>query len=392
MIDINNALQFIQQHCTTSTPIQTIALRHALGLVLAEDIVSVIDMPPFRQSAMDGYALRIGQNNSYRVIDEVKAGDNKNPSLKPGEAVRIFTGAAVPDTAETVVMQEKIIRDHNNIAIEGSVEKGLNIRPKGEQIQHGEVALKKGTTLTGTHIGYLASLGITLVTVHIKPSIALVITGDELVPPGESLTHGKIYESNGAMLTAVLTETGYQKVSAVRIKDDHEHIKTTLLNAIETHDVILVTGGISVGDYDFVGKALKTIEVEEIFYRVRQKPGKPLFFGKKNGKFIFALPGNPAAVLSCFYIYVYPLLKQLEGAYVTQLKRITMPIAKDFAPKSDRPQFLRARILPNGVDILSGQSSASLRSFGNADALVFLPENTGQIPKGGLVSTIPIPS
>ncbi|MBR9855586.1 MAG: molybdopterin molybdotransferase MoeA [Algicola sp.] len=391
MIDVNKALELIEKNGTSLTAVQEMALPQALGFVLAKDIISAIDMPPFRQSAMDGYALRIGKNNSYSVIGEIKAGDNKNLSLNKGEAVRIFTGASVPDSADTVIMQEKIIQDQGYITVEGSIEAGLNIRPKGEQIQKGEIALKKGTTLKGAHIGYLASLGFTSVKVHLKPSIALVITGNELVPPGQPLPHGKIYESNGAMLTAVLTELGYKNVSSVSIKDDYENTKSALLNAMETHDLVLVTGGISVGDYDYVSKALKAIKVEEVFYKVKQKPGKPLYFGKKESTSVFALPGNPAAALSCFYIYVFPLLKQIEGASVTQLERITMPIIKDYIPKGNQPQFLKARVLADGVEILSGQSSSMLRSFGVANALVFLPENTGQITQGEPVKVILTP-
>jgi molybdopterin molybdotransferase len=391
MIDVNKALELIEKNGTSLTAVQEVALPQAVGFVLAEDIASAIDMPPFRQSAMDGYALRIGKNNSYSVIGEIKAGDNKDLSLQKGEAVRIFTGASVPDSADTVIMQEKIIQDQRYITVEGSIEAGLNIRPKGEQIRRGEIALKKGTTLKGAHIGYLASLGFTTVKVHLKPSVAVVITGNELVRPGQPLPQGKIYESNGAMLTAVLTELGYKNVSTVSVKDDLENTKSALLNAMETHDITLVTGGISVGDYDYVGKALKAIEVEEVFYKVKQKPGKPLFFGKKKSTAIFALPGNPAAALSCFYIYVFPLLKQIEGASVTQLERITMPILKDYIPKGNQPQFLKARVLADGVKILSGQSSSMLRSFGIANALVFLPENICQITQGEPVKVILTP-
>lgn len=391
MIDVNKALELIERSGTSLTAVQEVALPQAVGFVLAEDIASAIDLPPFRQSAMDGYALRIGKNNSYSVIGEIIAGDNKDLSLQKGEAVRIFTGASVPDSADTVIMQEKIIQDQRYITVEGSIEAGLNIRPKGEQIRRGEIALKKGTTLKGAHIGYLASLGFTTVKVHLKPSVAVVITGNELVPPGQPLPQGKIYESNGAMLTAVLTELGYKNVSTVSVKDDLENTKSALLNAMETHDITIVTGGISVGDYDYVGKALKAIEVEEVFYKVKQKPGKPLFFGKKESTAIFALPGNPAAALSCFYIYVFPLLKQIEGASVTQFERITMPILKDYIPKGNQPQFLKARVLADGVEILSGQSSSMLRSFGIANALVFLPENTGQVTQGEPVKVILTP-
>lgn len=388
MIEVNKALELIERHSSVITTAREIRLKEALGFVLAEDAISTIDMPPFRQSAMDGYALHIGKDKSYRVIGEVKAGDSNYISLKAGEAVRIYTGAAVPETANAVIMQEKVRQNEGYISIEGIIVKNLNIRLQGEQIQVGDVALQKGITLNGAHLGFLANLGITSVNVHSKPSIAIVATGNELVPIGQPLSQGKIYESNSVMLKAVLNEIGYHNVSVASIKDDFRSTKEILQKTIQQHDVIIVTGGISVGDYDFVGKALKAIEVEEIFYKVKQKPGKPLFFGKKGHKSVFALPGNPAAALSCFYIYVHPLLKRCEGALVTELQRIQLPIATKYTVKGDRAQFLKARVSKNNVEILEGQSSAMLRAFGVANALVYLPEDTVQIKKGEMVTTI----
>ncbi len=392
MIDINTALALVEQHCSYLTQSSLVVLEEALGFVLSEDVISTIDMPPFRQSAMDGYALNLGNSKSYQLIGEVKAGDNTNVILKTGEAVRIFTGAPVPDTANTVVMQEKTTANGNRLSIDEEVKINENIRPKGEQIKVGDIALEKGTTIKGAHIGFLASLGVSSLRVNRKPSVAIVVTGNELVTPGNPLAFGEIYESNGVMLKSVLSELGYKKVLILSVEDDYENTKSILQKAINNHDVVIVTGGVSVGDYDFVGKALKTIEVEEIFYKVKQKPGKPLFFGKKEEKSIFGLPGNPAAALSCFYIYVYPLLKSCQRASITSLQRISMPLMSDYVVKGNRAQFLKARLKETGVEILDGQSSAMVRAFGIANALVFLPENKDQVKKGELVTTILLPN
>lgn len=392
MIDIANAQALVNKHSSLITKSSVITLNEALGFVLSEDVISTIDMPPFRQSAMDGYALNIGDGNSYQLVGEVKAGDDTNPSLNAGEAVRIFTGAPVPDTANTVVMQEKVTQDNGQIEIEGTIQNNINIRPKGEQIKVGDIALEKGTVIKGAHIGFLASLGITEISVYKKPSIAIVGTGNELVMPGKPLSFGEIYDSNGAMLSAVLSELGYENTSLVKVGDNYEDTKKALHKAIEKHNVVIVTGGVSVGDYDFVGKALRAIEVKEIFYKVKQKPGKPLFFGKKGNVSIFGLPGNPAAALSCFYIYVYPLLKKSEGAQTTHLQSIQMPLLSDYAVKGNRAQFLKARLQETDVEILGGQSSAMVRAFGEANALVFIPENSTQLPKGESVKTILLPN
>ncbi len=391
MIDVNTAQDLVLKHSSMASEILEVSLNDALDFVLAKAIVSEIHMPPFRQSAMDGYALNISNTNTYKLIGEIKAGDNANPTLKAGEAVRIFTGAPVPDNANAVIMQERVSVQGDQIITQMPLVSQMNIRPKGEQIKLSEIALEKGTQLKGAHIGFLASLGVTKVLVYNKPSIAIVVTGNELVAPGNPLSYGEIYESNGAMLSAVLRELGYTKTSIITVPDDYDSTKNTLEKAIKNHDIVIVTGGVSVGDYDFVGKALNSISVKEVFYKVKQKPGKPLFFGKKDAVSIFGLPGNPAAALSCFYIYVYPLLKKSEGSINPQLTRISMPMATDYVVKGSRAQFLKAKLQDDGVQILQGQSSAMVRAFGDANALVFLPENSTEIKKGDQVKTILLP-
>lgn len=391
MIDVETAQDLILSNSSRPSEIIEVAIKDALDFVLAKNVISKIDMPPFRQSAMDGYAINGFDDTIYTIVGEIKAGDDNNPNLNVGEAVRIFTGAPVPDRANTVIMQEKVIVNGNKITLEESIQANKNIRPKGEQIKVGDIALTKGTTIKGAHVGFLASLGITEIQVYKKPSISIVVTGNELIRPGNRLPYGRVYESNGSMLTAVLNELGYKNTSIVTVEDDYKKTKNILKNVIQNSDVIIITGGISVGDYDFVGKALKDIGVEEIFYKVKQKPGKPLFFGKKDQASVFGLPGNPAAALSCFYMYVYSLLKKSEGAFNTNFPNILIPLLTDYKVKGDRAQFLKARIQNNGVEILDGQSSAMIRAFGEANALVFLPENTKQVCKGQNVKTILLP-
>ncbi|ADV50811.1 molybdenum cofactor synthesis domain protein [Cellulophaga algicola DSM 14237] len=391
LISIQAAQALVLKYSSVTSVIVEMDLCNALDYVLAINVISEIDMPPFRQAAMDGYAFSISSAITYTVVAEIKAGDNANPILKEGEAVRIFTGAPVPTTANAVIMQEKVAIQGHKMTVQMPLVVEMNIRPKGSQIKRGAMALAKGTKIKGAHIGFLASIGITKVSVYAKPSIAIVVTGNELKAAGTPLEYGEIYESNGTMLSAVLQELGYLKTSIITVADDYDQTKTTLKEAIQVHDIVLVTGGVSVGDYDFVGKALKAIGVKEIFYKVKQKPGKPLFFGKMGSVSIFGLPGNPAAALSCFYIYVYPLLKKGEGATNTQLLSIFMPITSDYDVKGDRAQFLKAQIEEDGVQILEGQSSAFAGSFGAANALVFIPEHTPKIKKGERVKTILLP-
>ena len=313
MIPVQQAISIVKEHTKPLDTSETKPLSDCLGSTLAKNVISSINMPPFRQSAMDGYAVNMHDSNIYAIIDEVKAGDGHQPTLLPGETVRIFTGAPVPDTANAIIIQEHVSVEKNILKAHKPVTINANIRPLGEQTKEGNIALKKGTKLSPAGIGFLTSLGITEIDVKKPLSIALVVTGNELAKAGEPLQYGQIYESNAAMLTSALNDLGYMNVEITSVEDDYQSTYNILKNVISNHDVVLVSGGISVGDYDFVGKALLEIGVEQLFYKVKQKPGKPLFFGKKENTIIFALPGNPASALSCFYVYVQTALQRLSG-------------------------------------------------------------------------------
>ncbi|GGD11522.1 molybdopterin molybdotransferase MoeA [Hyunsoonleella pacifica] len=392
MISISEAISSVKTNVKPLLQSTTKKVEKAGGYELFEDIASPINMPPFRQSAMDGYALNLHDNLSYKLIGEVKAGDEYKFELKQGEAIRIFTGAAVPDSANAVMMQEKVEVDDNTISITHQVKPELNIRPLGEQVNIGDIALKKGTKLTPAAIGYLLSLGITEVSVYKKPNIAIITTGNELIAPGQELSHGKIYESNSKMLLSALYNLKFYDVTLYKVEDDYSKTVETLNTALNNNDLVLITGGISVGDYDFVGKALKELNVEELFYKVKQKPGKPLFFGKKSNTNIFALPGNPAAALSCFYVYVYIALQKMMYRNTLELSRVTATASNPFQKKGDRPQFLKG-IYDNGqVEILDGQNSSMLQTFALANALVFAPEDITDIKTGDEIEVILLPN
>ncbi|WP_242205708.1 molybdopterin molybdotransferase MoeA [Aestuariivivens insulae] len=390
MITIEQAKQLVKSNSNSLGP-SKIKLKDALGYILANEVLSPINMPPFRQSAMDGYAINLHNNLDYNLIGEVKAGDGHQPILKPGDAVRIFTGAPVPDTANAIMMQEKVTVTDNSISLDSKIPEGHNIRPLGEQVMVGEVALKKGTTITPAGVGYLTSLGITEIEVYKKPSIAIVTTGNELIEAGQPLGYGKIYESNSGMLYNALVSLGYNAISIYKVADNYESTYQLLDEVINQFDMVLITGGISVGDYDFVGKALNELQVETIFYKVKQKPGKPLFFGKKDNTTVFALPGNPAAALTCFYVYVYIALQKMTHQQTDELPRIQAESLTNFEKKGDRPQFLKA-IYSNGkTSILEGQNSSMLQTFAIANALVFMSEEQTRINIGDALETILLP-
>jgi len=387
MISVEQALKTIDENVSVAKAIQ-MNLSKALGYVLAEDITSPMDMPPFPQSAMDGYAVKLNGTNTFNLVGEVKAGDGHEPQLNQGEAIRIFTGAPVTASADLVVRQEDCNVVENVLEVNPLPKTGANIRPKAEQTVSGDIALRKGQAINAAAIGYLATLGITEVSVFPKPKVAILVTGNELVAPGQELNYGQIYESNAIMLQSALTNYGIEQSDVYRVKDDYESTRDELSKMLSSYDVILCSGGISVGDYDFVGKALIELDVKEIFYKIKQKPGKPLFFGKKENALVFALPGNPAAALTCFNVYVIKALNLLTGKRPQGLVRIKKNITTDFSRKGDRAQFLKGSICGNEVAIMEGQSSAMLHTYALSNTLVYVPLEMKSIKKGESVECI----
>ena len=392
MISVSQALKIVEEQIKGTDKIIKLPLDSALNYVLAKDVLSPIAMPPFNQSAMDGYAVNAHQEETYTLVGEVQAGSSEHPVLQSGESVRIFTGAPVPDTANAVIMQEKVETvDRNSIQLHDAPTQHKNIRLKGEQIQEGEVALEKGTKINAAIIGFLTGLGVTTVHVYSKPKISVIVTGNELVKPGNTLKRGEIYESNAVMLQMALIENGFTDVRVFQVEDNYQSTLNTIQNAVDISDVVLLTGGISVGDYDFVGKALQELGAVQHFYKVKQKPGKPLYFGSINDTRIFALPGNPAAALTSFYIYVLNSLCQFSHLP----KKVTSSqakLSKTYTKKGGRAQFLKAYVNEDGIaDVLTGQSSAMLRAFAQANTFVYIPEDVEFVNTNDYVTLYTIP-
>ncbi|MDG2343377.1 MAG: molybdopterin molybdotransferase MoeA [Flavobacteriales bacterium] len=379
MISVNEAIKIIDANDRTLSA-KTISTCEALGYTLAKDIHSNLNFPPFNQSAMDGYALNYQEGlTKYLIKGEAKAGDKSlNLKINPGEGVRIFTGAKIPDSCSTVIQQEWCKQDNDEIIFTNDPKDNLNFRKTGEQIKKGEVALRKGTEISPALIGYLIGLGEHKIQVINKPTIGIVITGSELLEPGESLEDGKIYESNSFMLIAALRKYHYPTINVYKTKDNFEQTKNTIESAIAKNYVILISGGISVGEYDFVEKSLKELNVKKKFYKVKQKPGKPLFYGTHNQKHIFGLPGNPGAVLTCYYIYVLRLLSIVSGKKYP-LEKTMVSIDKGYLKKSGRSEFLKVEINKGIARVCNYQNSSMLRAFEKANALIYISEEIEEI-------------
>lgn len=393
MISVAEAKKIILENVSSLAPV-TLPIQVSAGLILADDVYATMDIPAFPQSSMDGYAFSFEgwrQYKNLKITGEVAAGSNETFSLTPGNAVRIFTGAAVPPGADTVIMQEKTRVENGNLKIEDeSLTAGTSVRLKGSEIKSGELALKKGDLLMPAAIGFLAGIGINEVKAFPNPSITIIITGNELLEPGQPLQHGQVYESNSFALKAALKQLQMENVQILYVKDRQEELTNTLESALQQTDIILLTGGISVGDYDFVLQSATECEVEKLFHKVKQRPGKPLYFGKKENKLVFGLPGNPSSVLTCFYQYVIPALEKLSKRQIG-MKVIKVPLAKAFQKNAGLTHFLKGFYDGKTALPLEAQESFRLSSFAKANGLIQIDEETISLKEGELVDVYLLP-
>lgn len=394
MTSVEEAKNLIIKSTKRLDPVQ-LEISKSLNYVLAEDVISPINYPPFDQSAMDGFAIFYSdflKKKEIEIIGEAPAGNPFKEKISSGQSVRIFTGGKIPKGLNTVIVQERVtIKNGKILSDDFPLIEGANIRRKGSQIKKGDIALKTGTVLNPGAIGFLTGLGIASIPVFPKPNVSIIVTGNELQKPGLPLKNGQIYESNSFALTAALESIGITAINSLNIDDDKEITKESLAFAIKNSDIVLVSGGISVGKYDFVGKCLEELEVENIFYKISQKPGKPIFFGKKNNCLIFGLPGNPASTLSCFYEYTFPVLRILQGFSDIFLKKMNLPISSGFKKKEGLSLFLKGKTSDGKVNVLEGQESNNISSFALADCLVYLHAEKGNIIAGEIVEVHLLP-
>jgi len=399
MISVHEAKEIVSNSTPELAAVKTV-LSEADGKVLAEDVLALVDIPAFPQSSMDGYAFSFEgwkQHKKLKIVGEVAAGANKKISLTAGDAVRIFTGGAVPMGADTVVMQEKAKAHNEELIIEDeTLQVGTSVRPKGSEIKAGTLALEKESTLSPAAIGFLAGIGIAEVKVYPNPSISIIITGNELQQPGKRLEQGQVYESNSFMLKAVLKQLQIEQVQVSYAVDNPKIVTSSLQKALRENDVVLLTGGISVGDYDFVLQATKECEVEKLFHRVKQRPGKPLYFGMKAvqddtvTKLVFALPGNPSSVLTCFYQYVALALEKLSRRKKI-LRSFRAPLSRPFQKTAGLTHFLKGVYDGMTATPLDAHESYRLRSFAIANCLIQVDEDITSLKEGEMVDVYLLP-
>ena len=369
---------------------EILPLANCLHLVSADDVFAPINVPSFDNAAMDGYVFRFEDflnELNLQIINEIQAGTDALLPLKKGEAARIFTGAPIPENGDTVIPQEDVLVENGMLKKKKKVNKNANVRQKGTQTQKGTLILKKNTKITAEYIGFLATFGIAELEVFAPPKIGIITTGKELVKAGNSLENYQIYDSNSVFLTAAFEEIGLKLSFSIWVDDNKNELKNAIQENVEKVDVLIFTGGISVGDYDFLKPVLDDLDVQESFYRVKQKPGKPLFFGTLNNTEIFALPGNPSAVVMCFHVYLKPFIKEKMGIESFTKKEFGI-LMNEYIKKSGLTHFVKAFVENNKVEILNNQLSYQMDAYTKANAFAILTENQEHFQIGDKVEVI----
>ena len=404
MISVEQALEFVLQHARPISRCIETELSAALGCTLAVDIASDIDSPPHDKAVVDGYAISeadLTNRQPLEVIERVVAGEVPKNELAPGTAIQIMTGAPIPEGCAAVVMVEKTTAaaDGKSITIQDTkLVSGSNIMRRASSMTRGEVVLKKGTKLRAIEIGLLAEVGQSSVWTLLEPSVAILPTGDEIVPCDEVPPPGKIRNSNSSLLAALTTQAGGYPTECEIISDQPE----TLLAAIREnlqHDVILLSGGVSAGVHDLVPAALSKAGVKQIFHHVNLKPGKPLWFGFfDRGEFqppclVFGLPGNPVSGLVCFELFVRPALQKLRGQPATGLEQMAATLSRDHTHRGDRPTYWPAVLdrTVNEVTPLAWRGSGDLRALTSANGLAYFPGGDRAWPAGEEVTVYRLP-
>ena len=389
MISVSQALSHLFD-LSGPMPVEDVALSLASGRVLARDVAARRNQPPFAASAMDGYAVdgqALSVGSRFEVIGEAAAGQGYNGAVGPGQAVRIFTGAPVPEGAAHVAIQEDVTRDGDWITISDD-QNGSNIRPAGGDFTIGET-IQAPRLIRPADVALMAAMNIDRVPVARKPRVALIPTGDELVQPGEVPGPDQIVASNSYGLQALFRDIGAQ-VQMMPIARDRMDSLRLVMDLAQGCDLIVTIGGASVGDHDLVAQAMGDAGMERAFYKVAMRPGKPLMAGRLGSSAMIGLPGNPVSAMVCGHLFVVPVLRQMLGLGRSAAARLTAPLARDVAANGPREHYMRAQMIDGAIDPAPRQDSALLSVLADAAALLVRPPHAPAAKAGEMAEYIPL--
>ena len=389
LLTMQEAQARVLEHVRTLAA-ESVAVGTAAGRVTAEPARAVVDLPPFASSAMDGYAVRAADlPGRLPVVGQVAAGRPSERPLAPGEAMAISTGGVVPDGADAVIPIEYVVLHDNTIEVDASLHAGKHVRPRGGDARTGDVVVEAGVRLGAAQLGALAAAGLAAVSCVRRPHVVVLATGTELAPPGEPLAPGQVYEANALMLAAALAASGADIDVLPAVADEESAHRAALERGLAA-DVLVTSGGVSVGLHDLVRRIEAELGVEEVFWGVAIKPGKPVSFGVRGDTLVFGLPGNPVSALVGCELFAKPALRALQGLRDPlprfEVGRLASPLRRNGA----RNELVRARarIDPDGtvLEPLSGQESHMIVRSAAADALVYVPLGEGELAAGATVS------
>jgi molybdopterin molybdotransferase len=385
MIRVEEAIQILDR-----TPVEPktedVDLSKALYRILAQDVESKIDMPPFNKSAMDGYAIQSNDpSQQLQIIETIPAGAVPTRRIQEGQCAKIMTGGMVPEGADKVIKKELTIEKNGFMEITEE-EKNRNICFQAEDIKIGDVVLRKGTLIRPAEIGILASMGLARLAVYKKPRVGIMTTGSELVKPGHPIKEGQIYDSNSYSLAAQVTQTGASLSMSGIIIDTRDKIYEAIEELLNTCDLVLVSGGVSEGDFDYVPIILKKLGVRLFFEKVAIKPGKPTIYGTWNKKIVFGIPGNPVSTFVVFEIFIKPLLHRMMGFDFHPLEIQGILKETYSRRKTTRSVYIPVRYQKGAVEQLNYHGSAHIHALGQANGLINIPQGVKEIPSGSTVN------
>jgi len=394
MIEYEEALKQILKNSSPLPP-EKISIEDSIGRILKEDVYSTIEMPPFDKAAMDGYAIRArdveNAPTNLRCIGLIQAGDIFKNKLNRAECVKIMTGAPLPQGAQSVVMVEDTLQSGDSVLIKKTVKKGENVCFRGEDLKRRQRVLEQGVKISPAHVAVLATVGRRFVRVAAKPQVAILNTGGEIVPAGSKLGKNKIYNSNGPMLEALLKSDNIEPSFLGIAKDDPGELRSAIKQGLKKN-VLLVSGGVSMGDYDLVPEVLASLGVRKIFHKVNIKPGKPLFFGVKNKTLVFGIPGNPVSNFLSYLVFVRPALCNLMGYQYCEPEFREGLAAKKIITKTGRRHFVPVKIIKNKnqyhLTPVNSHGSADIMALSEADGFMVVDKERTAVEKNSKMKFI----